>query len=96
MQTAGADLAKVSERLKADEERYKSEQVKIKADAEEAKKDAEIGSKINDRCDQSSLALQIAVVIASVSILARSRAFWIASIVLGVAGTAIGVMAFLI
>ena len=96
VQTAGADLAKVSERLKADEERYKSEQVKIKADAEEAKKDAEIGSKINDRCDQSSLALQIAVVIASVSILARSRAFWIASIVLGVAGTAIGVMAFLI
>jgi hypothetical protein len=95
-QTAAADVAKITERLKSDAERYKTEQVKIKKDAEEAQKDAERGSKINDRCDQGSLALQIAIVIASVSILARSRAFWIASIVLGLIGVAVGVLAFLI
>lgn len=77
-------------------EEYKSEQAAIKAHAEAAQEDAELGSKINDRCDQASLALQIAIVIASVSILASSRAFWILSVVLGVVGSVIGVMAFLI
>jgi len=95
-QTAAADVAKITERLKSDAERYKTEQVKIKKDAEDAQKDAKLGSKINDRCDQGSLALQIAIVIASVSILARSQAFWIASIILGLIGVVIGVMAFLI
>ena len=95
-QNAPADLAKKAEQLRAKAEEYKTEQVEIKAHAEEAQKDAEHGSKINDRCDQGSLALQIAIVIASVSILARSRAFWIGSIVLGVIGIGIGIMAFLI
>ena len=95
-QTAAADVAKITERLKSDAERYKTEQVEIKANAEKAEKEAEQGSQINDRCDQGSLALQIAIVIASVSILARSQAFWIASIVLGLIGVVIGVLAFLI
>jgi hypothetical protein len=94
---AAADaVAKKIEDLKSEAERYKSEQKEIKTHAEEAQKDAERGSKINDRCDQGSLALQIAIVIASVSILARSRAFWIVSIVLGLVGIVIGTMAFLI
>ena len=95
-QNAAADLAKKAEQLRSKAEEYKTEQAEIKAHAEEAQKDAERGSKINDRCDQGSLALQIAIVIASVSILARSRAFWIASIVLGLIGIGIGVMAFVI
>ena len=76
--------------------RYEAEQEPIKKVAETAMEDAERGSKINDRCDQGSLALQIAIVIASISILARSRAFWIGSIVLGLVGIVVGVMAFLI
>ena len=95
-QNAAADLAKKAEQLRSKAEEYKTEQAEIKAHAEEAQKDAERGSKINDRCDQGSLALQIAIVIASVSILARSRAFWIGSIVLGLIGIGIGVMAFVI
>ena len=95
-QNASADIAKKFEALKADAERYKDEQKEIKTYAEEAQKDAERGSKINDRCDQASLALQIAIVIASVAILSRIRAFWIISIVLGLAGSVIGVLAFLI
>ena len=95
-QNASADIAKKIEALKADAERYKDEQKEIKTYAEEAQKDAERGSKINDRCDQASLALQIAIVIASVAILSRIRAFWIISIVLGLTGSVIGVLAFLI
>lgn len=95
-QGAPAGIAKKAELLKSKAEEYKNEQVEIKAHAERAEKEAEQGSRINDRCDQGSLALQIAIVIASVSILARSRVFWVASIVLGLIGSAIGVMAFLI
>ncbi len=91
-----ADIQKKIAGLKADAERYKSEQEPIKKDAEESEKDAEVGSKINDRCDLGSLALQIAIVIASVSILARSQAFWVASIILGLIGIGIGVSAFLL
>ena len=95
-QIGAADIAKISAELKAKVEKYEKEQPEIQAKAEEAKKDAEIGSKINDRCDHGSLALQIAIVIASVSILARSQAFWIGSIILGLIGIGIGVSAFLL
>ena len=95
-QTGGADIAKITEELKAKSEKYEKDMEGIKEKAEEAKKEAKVGSAINDRCDHGSLALQIAIVIASVSILARSRAFWIASIVLGLIGIGIGVLAFLL
>ena len=93
---AAGDIATTVARLKGEVVRYEAEQEPIKKVAEAAMDDAERGSKINDRCDQGSLALQIAIVIASVSILARSRAFWIGSIVLGLVGIGVGVMAFLI
>ena len=95
-QSGGADIAKITERLKLKVTEYEKEEPGIKAKAEEAKKDAEVGSKINDRCDQGSLALQIAIILASVSILARSQAFWIGSIILGLIGIGIGVTAFLL
>ncbi len=93
-QNANADIAKTVERLKADVERYKTEQGEIKAHAEEAQKNAERGSKINDYCDMASLALQIAIVIASVSILSRWRLLWFIALALGVVGTLIGVSAY--
>ena len=95
-QNGSPDITKVAEELKAKAEKYEKEQEGIKEKAEEAQKDAEHGSKINDRCDLGSLAMQIAIVIASVSILARSHAFWIASIVLGLLGIGIGASAFLL
>ncbi len=94
-QGASADLAKKVGELKGEAVRYKDEQKEIKAHAEESAKDAERSSKINDRCDHASLALQIAIVIASVAILSRMRVFWFLSILLGLVGTVIGVTAFL-
>lgn len=95
-QNGAADIAKISAELKVRVEKYEKEQPEIQAKAEEAKKEAEIGTKINDRCDLGSLALQIAIVIASVSILARSQAFWIGNIILGLIGIGIGASAFLL
>ena len=99
-----AEVAKKNDQMRADVEariakktaEYEKEMPGLMKEAEDLQKDAERGSKINDRCDQASLALQIAIVIASVAILSRMRAFWIISIVLGLAGAVIGVLAFLI
>lgn len=88
--------AKVEERIATKTDEYEKEMPGLMKEAEDLQKDAERGSKINDRCDQASLALQIAIVIASVAILSRMRAFWIISIVLGVIGAVVGVLAFLI
>ena len=103
VQTAAAESPKNAEllkenveRLKGEAERYKGEQEKIKEKAEELKVEAARMMKITEGCEHGALALQIAIVLASVSILARSRSFWLASIVLGLIGVGIGVMAFLI
>ena len=93
---SAGEIPEKLKKLKADEERYKEEQVEIKKDADKDKKDAEHESAINNRCDHGSLAMQIAIVLASVSILARSQAFWIVSIILGLIGIGIGVTAFLL
>ena len=95
-QSGAAKIAETAEALEKKAKDYEKEQEGIKEKGDEAKKDAELGSKINDRCDHGSLALQIAIVIASVSILARSHTFWIASIILGLIGIGIGVTAFML
>jgi hypothetical protein len=87
-------LKKLDE-LKADVERYAQEKEKISAEAKGLTADADAGSAINDKCDQSSLLLQIAVVIASVSILTRWKAMWYAGLALAAVGAYFGVLAFL-
>ena len=95
-QKAAAEIAKNAERLKTEAERYKTEQEEPKKDAKKAEKDAALELKISERCERGLLALQVAIVLASVSILARSHAFWIASIVLGLIGIGVGVTAFML
>ncbi|MEA3211341.1 MAG: hypothetical protein QOE70_4398 [Chthoniobacter sp.] len=91
--TAGANSTEV-ERLRTEVARYEGEKGEIKAKAELLQVEATHQSSINDRCDQSALLLQIAVVICSVSILAQSHKFWWAGMVLGAAGIAVGATAF--
>jgi hypothetical protein len=93
---AAGEIPEKIKKLKADAERYKEEQVDIKKEADKDKDEAKHESAINNRCDHAELALQVGIIAASVSILARSHAFWIGSIILGLIGVAIGVTAFLI
>lgn len=88
--------ARVEERIAKKTAEYEKEMPELMKEALKLQEEAGVGSKINDRCDQGSLALQVAIVIASVSILAHSRAFWIASIALGFVGIGIGVAAFML
>jgi hypothetical protein len=67
-----------------------------KSEAERLQAQAAHESSINDRCDQSALLLQIAVVVCSVSILAQSHKFWWTGLVLGAAGIVVGATAFLL
>jgi len=87
-----ADVA----RLKKEAERYEQEKGDIKKEAERLHHEAAHDSSINDRCDHSSLFLQLSVVFCSVSILARSHKLWYVGILLGAVGAVIGVTAFLI
>ncbi len=90
------DESRVKEiaRLKAETERYEQEKEEIKKQAEALQAQAAEDSKINDRCDLSSLMLQIAVVICSVAILSRWHAFWFAGLALGIAGAVAGATAY--
>ncbi len=101
---ADADAAKKNDQLRAEVEKriakktaeYEQEMPVLMKEAEELRADAARGSQINDRCDQASLALQIGIVIASVAILSRMKVFWIISIILGLIGAAVGILAFLV
>jgi hypothetical protein len=77
--------------LRNEVERYEKEKVAIEEEAEQLRTEAEREMRINDRCDSASLVLQVAIVIASVAILARSKLMWIGGIALGVFGSAIGI-----
>lgn len=87
--------ARVGERIAAKTAEYEKEMPVLMKEAQELQKDAAQQAAINDRCDHAALALQIAIVIASVAILSRMRVFWFISIVLGLAGAVIGAAAFL-
>ncbi|PZR71829.1 MAG: hypothetical protein DLM73_14875 [Chthoniobacterales bacterium] len=76
--------------------RYDVEKAEIKTKAEGLAGEAAHFSAINNRCDQASLLLQIAVVICSVSILAQSHKFWWLGMCLGVAGVVVGATAYFI
>ena len=93
-QSAAAEIPKHIERLKGEAERYKGEQEKIKEKALDLKKEAGQLMKTTEGCEHGALALQIAIVLASVSILARSHAFWLASIIVGLIGAVVGGIAF--
>ena len=83
------------ERLTQEATRYDAEKGGIQAKAQELQAEAAHLAKVNDRCDQSALFLQVAIVVSSVAILAGSRPFWWIGIALGIVGTAVGTTAFL-
>jgi hypothetical protein len=77
--------------LRNEVNRYKSEKADVQQEAEKLQAEADLNMKINDRCGKGALLLQVSIVIASVAILARAKSLWIASILLAVIGSAIGI-----
>ena len=79
--------------LKNEAVRYDKEKAQIKKKAEALEKETEPDSEINGYCDFGALFLQLAVVVASVSIPSRLRLFWLMSLGVGALGLAIGLSA---
>ena len=89
-------VAKHRESLKEAMKKYEEEQKEISKDAKMEKKEAEYYLKVTERCHEGALALQIAIVLASVAILSHMRAMWMFSLLLGLVGAVVGVTAFFI
>jgi hypothetical protein len=69
--------------------RYEAEKAEIERTAKSFEAEVERKQVVNDRCDQGAVLLQVGIVLGSVAILVHWRAFWLLSIVLGLAGAAV-------
>lgn len=67
-------------------ERYEAEKEQIKIEAEKLESQVLVADRIGDVCDAGNVVLQVAIVVASVSILIKWRYLWYASLILGVVG----------
>jgi hypothetical protein len=61
---------------------------KAMAEAKGHETDCAVAQHVNDRCGLGSLQLQVAIVLASVSILIKSRPLWAVSLLVGLSGAA--------
>ena len=75
---------------------YSKEMADIKAEAESLEKEASQKQKINDRSDRGALFLQIAIVVASVSMISRWKPLWFTGMALGAIGAVVGLSAYAI
>lgn len=84
-----------AERLKSkyqkEVDRYAAEQKDIEAEATQAEAEVKIERRRADRFDLGEVMLEAALVICSITLLTRKRAFWILGGALGLCGVAIGV-----
>lgn len=81
-------------RLKQEVERYSKEKDEIKDEAEKLQADRDLAMRRDPYFDYAEVLLQIAIVLASVAILSRSRPTWYVSLVLAVVGVAFCVNGF--
>jgi hypothetical protein len=87
--------AGVRAKLEAELARYDEEKQEIKAQAEELTEAAKHASFVDERAGQGALFLQLAIVLASGSILARWTKLWVVSLLAAVVGTGVGLSSWL-
>jgi hypothetical protein len=90
---AAATKAKVEEML-GEIARYDGEKKQLMEEARTLEKQAAYSMLIDDRADQASLLLQIAVVVCSIAILVRWKAIFFAGLAAGIGGVVFAVLAF--
>ena len=88
-----AAKAKVEEML-GETSRYEGEKKQLMEEARALEKQATYSMSIDDRADQASLMLQIAVVVCSIAILVRWKAIFFGGLAAGIIGVVYSVMAF--
>jgi uncharacterized small protein (DUF1192 family) len=82
-------------KLGAEVERYEAEKNTIKLEAEQLTAQATHARSVDDRAGQGALFLQLAIVLASVAMLARWSKLWILSLLVGLVGAGVGLSSWL-
>ena len=70
----------------AEAEKYAKQTHDLQEQAQELERDAQLESRRADRYDLGEVFLEIALVVTSITLLSRRRAFWYAGVVLGIVG----------
>ncbi len=87
---------KLREKYLAQLEKYKSDKEDISEQAKDLEKERDVFGRRGDRFDAGEALLEIGVVICSVCLLTKKKAFWIAGVLLGAAGLVVTATGFLI
>lgn len=81
---------KLREKYQKEVERYAGEQKDIETEANQAETEVKVEQRRADRFDLGEVMLEAALVICSITLLTRKRAFWILGTLLGICGLVIG------
>lgn len=90
---AGARTALI-QKFESQVKRYEAEKNSIQAEALGLESEAREAIAINNRCDQATLFMQLAVVACSVAILAHLAVFWWGGMAVALVGIALGVSSY--
>jgi hypothetical protein len=87
---------KIKEKYAKEIERYRDQEKDIQAEAKNAENEVLVQGRRADRFDLGEVLLEAALVICSITLLTRKKAFWVFGMVLGAAGTVIAMTGLLI
>jgi hypothetical protein len=91
-----AQADKVREKYDQEAKRYTKEQAEIEEQAKDLEKESAVAQRKADRFDLGEVLLEVGLVIASLTLLTRKRAFWFLGIAAGLAGLAVAATGFLL
>ena len=77
-------------------ERYEKDKDQTSDQAKELEKEREVAGKRADRFDAGEVVLEIALIICSLTLLTKKKAFWFSGIILGLIGLCVTVSGFLL
>jgi hypothetical protein len=83
--------AAVREKYLKEVERYESDKDEISDKAKELEKERDLISRRADRFDGGEALLEVGLVICSITLLTKRRAFWLAGMIVGALGVAVAV-----
>ena len=87
---SGEEPQKIREKYTKEVERYREEQKDIETEARNAENEVKIQERRADRFDLGEVMLEAGLVICSITLLTRKRAYWALGVLLGLGGVAIG------
>jgi hypothetical protein len=84
------------EKYRKDTERYEKDKEQISEKAKEFESERAVVSRREDRFDAGEVILEIALIICSLTLLTKRKAFWYSGIAIGVVGFFVGASGFLV